>query len=235
KRIIRYPVVLTIFFAVLLIFLQQSVLPSFIDLFQTNQGSSQTVLITLFLIEWFTIIIFSFACLLTITIFVWNKVKKQISIETKMKLYRHLPLFRMFLTMQTSYYFSTHFSMFLKAGLSIKDILQSITQQNKLPIIRHYAHLMTHQLSQGQKVDQLLLGLPFLEKQVGYIFQKNEDAQSLERDLTAYADHMADKIERQMMQVIQLVQPIFFVLLALFIIFIYVALMWPMFQVINTV
>lgn len=235
RRIIRYPFVLTIFFTILLFFLRQSVLPSFIELFRMSNDASQTALYLLIFIDYFTLVIFISFTVILIKMLIWFRVKDKIPIETKIKLYRKVPVYRAYLTMQTSYYLSTHLSMFLKAGLSMKEILQSISNQNKLPIIQHYANLMMLQLSQGQRIDHLLLGLPFIEKQVAHIFQKNEDVTSLERDLTTYADFILEKMERKIMQIIEFIQPTFFVLLALFIIFIYASLMWPMFQVINTV
>lgn len=235
SRMIRYPIVLMIFFTILLIFLKQSVLPTFIELFRMSKDSSHTVLFSLLFIDLFTMIIFTILGIILISFLVWNKIKHNIPIENKIKLYQKIPIYRTFLTMQTSYYFSTHLSMFLKAGMSLKDILKSISKQDKLPIIRYYANLMMEQLSQGRRVDHLLMALPLIEKQLGYIFQKNEDAHSLERDLIAYSNYIADQIERKVMRMIHFVQPTFFTILALFIIFIYVSLMWPMFQVIKTI
>ena len=235
QKNVRYPIVLIIFFTILLVFLKQSVLPSFIELFRMNKEASQTVLWSLMFIDFFTnIILITIGGVLLFGI-VWHRVKDKIAIETKIKLYNKIPIFRNYLTLQTSYYFSTHISMFLKAGLSMKEILQAITNQDKLPIIRHYANLMKEQLTQGQKVDHLLMALPFIEKQLSYIFQKNDDHDSLQRDLTAYVHYISEQMEQKIMRFIQLIQPTIIVMLGLFIIFVYVTLMWPMFQVIKTI
>lgn len=235
NKIIRYPIVLLGVFTILLIFLKRSVLPSFFELFQSNTEASKTVLWSLIIVDFFIINVFIVFITLIGGSLIWHKIKDNIPIDTKIKIYNKIPLYRNYLTMQTSYYFSTHISMFLKAGLSMKDILHAIKEQNKFPIIRYYATLMADQLSKGQKIDHLLMVLPFVEKQLVYIFQKIDDHETLQRDLTAYSYYIAEQMEEKIMRFIQLVQPTIFILLALFIIFIYIALMWPMYQVMKTI
>lgn len=235
NKVIRYPSLLLLFFTFLFIFLKRSVLPSFIELFQTNSSASKSVTISLILIDFFIVLIFICFLIVIIFCFVWYKVKENVPIETKIKFYNKIPLYRHFLKMQTSYYLSTHISMFLHAGLSMKEVLRAMKDQDKLPIISYYATLMTNQLSDGHKVDHLLMALPFIEKNLSYIFQKNDDYDTLQRDLTAYADYIAEEMEDKVMRLIQIIQPTIFIFIALFIIFIYIALMWPMFQMIKTI
>lgn len=234
-QVIRYPIILFFVFIFLLLFLKQSVLPSFMELFQSSSDSSTTVLYSIVIIDIMsTIFIVCVMVVLLGTLF-WHFYKRKVSTDKQISLYEKLPIYRSFKRMETSYYFATHMSMFLKAGLSIKDILKNMSEQEKLPILAYYAQLMTISLKSGYYIDHLLQSLSLMERQLATIFQKNNNTESLEQDLTTYADFLAENLEQKVLKIITFIQPVFFVTLACFIIFIYITLMWPMFQLIQNV
>src|SRR5690625_3152888 len=234
-QVIRYPIVLSFIFVTLLIFLKQSVLPSFLELFQSSAASSKTVLTSIIIIDLLSTVSIIMLGVMLVGSIMWYFFKRKISIESQISFYNKMPLIRSFIRMQTSYYFATHMSMFLQAGMSIKDTLLNISNQKKLPIIAYYASLMTERLSNGFYIDELLQNLSFLDNHLANIFQKNNNTHSLTKDLATYADFLAEEMERRIMKIITLIQPIFFVIIAGFIVLVYLTLMWPMFQLIQTV
>jgi len=234
-RVIRYPLMLSLTFIILLVFVQQSVLPSFLELFHSNQASSRTVLYTMLFIDFLSKTAIGLIALSAVGAIVWNYFKTRLSLEKQIEFYRRIPLWRTFLKKQTSYYFSIHMSMFLKAGLPMNNTLENMSKQEKLPIVSHYAAKMKEQLSNGFHISHLLAELPFIEAQLSNLFQKNTNANDLAKDLATYADFLAEEMENKMMRIIALIQPVFFIILACFIILVYMALMWPMFQLIQSV
>jgi len=235
SQVLRYPLILSIIFLTLLIFIKTSILPSFMDLFQMNLETSKTVLVSITIIDVAITLFIILICLFTIAVCFWIFFRHQLSIEQKINIYTKIPIYNYFLTLQTSFYFATHFSMFLKAGMSFKDILDHMGKQMKLPIIAFYAQRMTEQLGKGLYVTYLLESFPLLEKRVAQIFHKNNNDEALEQDLRAYADILAETFQTNMLRIMAFIQPVFFVVLACFIIFIYVTLMWPMFEFIQSI
>lgn len=235
QQIVRYPFILLFIFSVLLYFIKKSVLPSFVDLFQTSTEASATVNFSMMIIEFLGNLVVILLILVIIAIFVWHVTKKHVPIEKQMKLYNQVPIFRTFLKLQTSFFFATHFSNLLKTGMSFKEILEHMTHQQKLPIIAHYSTLMTTELTRGLHITSLISQFAFLERQLTTIFRNNADVQVLEKDLTVYAGMLMEEIERKIIKAITFIQPLFFIILASFIIFIYITLMWPMFQLIKTI
>src|SRR5690625_5815365 len=77
----------------------------------------------------------------------------------------------------------------------------------------------------GIKVKILIKRFSLLEKRVAQIFHKNNNDEALEQDLRAYADILAETFQTNMLRIMAFIQPVFFVVLACFIIFIYVTLM----------
>lgn len=234
KNVIRYPIILFFIFIFLLIFLKRTILPSFNELFQ-SAGSDSTVFYSILFLDIVSTIFFIIVIGIAVCLLFWHFYKRTMPIERQIILYEKIPIYRTFLKMQTSYYFATHFSMFLKTGMPLKDVLTHISGQEKMPILSHYANLMMMQLQNGIYIDNLLPNLFFIEPQIAVIFQKNNNTAALEKDLSMFADFLAENLERKVLRIITLIQPVFFVMLACFIIFIYFTLMWPMFQLIQTV
>ncbi|MCJ0930875.1 type II secretion system F family protein [Virgibacillus halodenitrificans] len=235
SQMIRYPLILLTIFSLLLIFIKQSVLPSFIDIFQTSEEASSTVVISMITIEvFFTIAVLLLIILIIVVIF-WQFTRHKFSIENRIALYSRLPFYRTILKLQTSFQFATHFQTLLKAGMNYKDILLQMKQQKKQPIIAYYSDLLIDELSRGFYISSLLSQFSFLDKQLVAIFQKNNDSLELEKELSLYAEWLSESIQTKLMKSITYFQPLFFIIVACFIIFIYIILMWPMFQLITTI
>ncbi|WP_099158493.1 competence type IV pilus assembly protein ComGB [Virgibacillus ndiopensis] len=235
QQVARYPIILLFVFSILLYFIKQSVLPSFLDLFQANSETSSTVYFSMVIIDFLS----SFVVVIIILAIVgggfWQLHKHKISIHKQIKVYSSIPIYRKYKQIQTSFLFATHFSSLLKTGIPIKEILTIMSQQTKLPILSYYSKLMTAELQKGLQLSSLLSQFQLLEKQVAMIFQKNADINALEKDLSVYAELVTEELHRKIMKVITYIQPAFFLVLAGFIVFIYITLMWPMFQLIKTI
>ena|SRR5690625_787452 len=234
-RIMRYPIALSFVFIMLLFFLKRNILPSFVELFQYSEDSSSTVLYSIIFIDIATTGFLIALMIALIGLLGWRLHRHKLPIEDQLKLYQKIPIYRSYVRMQTSYYFATHISMFLQTGMSMNKILDQMSKQKKLPIIAYYTQLMQLQLQNGFQLGPLLMNFPFIEQQIAYIFDHNQNNDTLEQDLRTYADYITENMEGKTTKIIMLIQPIFFIILAIFIIFVYMTLMWPMFQLIQSV
>lgn len=236
QQVIRYPAILLGIFSLLLFFIKQSVLPSFLELFETSKESTMTLNISIIVINGLTYG-FIACCLICIIFFIiWRINQRKFPIERQIIFYQHIPILNRLLRIQTSFLFASHFSTLLKTNLSMKQILQHLIHQQKFPIIAHYTTLMMNELEKGRYYVTTMSQFYFFEANLTHIFQHNqaEDMTTLEEDLSLYADILMEDLESKITKVISYTQPIFFTILACFIIFIYVTLMWPMFQLIQT-
>lgn len=234
QETIRYPIILFFVFALVIYFVKQSVLPSFIDLFN-NSGSSSTAVISIIVIDVLTKFMMISGILLVAGVLVSKGIKHKIGIEKQIMIYRSIPVYRKYKKLHISFLFATHFSSLLKTGMSIKEILSVMENQNKLPILSYFSTLMTDELNKGVYITKLLENLPLIDRQIAVIFQKNADVNALEKDLDMYAVVLTEELNRKIMKVLTYLQPAFFLILAGFIVLIYVTLMWPMFQLIKTI
>src|SRR5699024_10200321 len=100
-QVIRYPIVLSFSFIILLVFIKQSVLPSFLELFQSSAESSRTVFYSILIIDLASSIFFITLLLLSVAFVFWAVYKKRLSVESRILIYRIIPLLRTFIRMQT--------------------------------------------------------------------------------------------------------------------------------------
>lgn len=235
SEIARYPLILLFVFSILLYFIKQSVLPSFAELFQSSTEASQSILLFIKIIEYGVIIIIILFLISVILSILWYFNKRKLSIKKQIKLYRKIPIYRRFLVLQVSFQFSMHLSTMLRSGMPLKEILLSMAQQDKQPIIAYYSTLMTNDLSHGLSITSLLLDSDFLDKRLASIFRKNTDMESLEKDLLVYSDLLTEELQMKITKIMTLIQPVIFICLGCFVVFIYLTLMLPMYQLIKTI
>jgi competence protein ComGB len=231
----RYPLILLFIFLLLLHVIQLFVLPSFVDLFQTNSQMSSSLMFSIFIIDFLFQAGLLIILLLLISLLGWRLMRHKLSIETQMKIIQSLPVYRKIVRLQTSFHFAVHFSTLLKTGMPYKEIIEHMARQKQLPILSHYAFLIKKELTRGIPIASLLTQFSLLENQLTSIFSHNQNSDALEKDLSIYAELLTEEIERKIMKTITYVQPVFFAILAGFIMFIYITLMWPMFQLLQTI
>ncbi|MGM8213489.1 competence type IV pilus assembly protein ComGB [Virgibacillus sp. W0430] len=234
KQVLQYPLFLFAIFFILMLFIKHSILPSFINLVQTSTAASYSVHLAIQLIDLLSTIFIAFMIGTLLSYLLWHVYKKKVPIEKQIKFYNAVPIYRTLTRLQTSFHFSIHMSMLFQTGLTMKEVLVHMETQTKLPIVSHYSHLMKNHLEKGLSVSIFVTELTMLDKQLATILQNKENLETLQRDLNTYADFLLEDLQEKVMRAIALTQPVFFIIIALFIVFIYAILMWPMFQLINT-
>src|SRR5699024_7362801 len=94
---------------------------------------------------------------------------------------------------------------------------------------------MYPQMQSGHYIHPLLLELSFIDRPLALLFERQNNLRYLEKDLDAYAAMLTEQIEQKITKIITLVQPFFFGLLALMILFVYISLIWPTFHLSTTI
>lgn len=234
KTTIRYPLLLLFVFTMILLFINQQILPAFEPLLRGSPEALAIVVLLKGILDFFELAAVTSCILFLILSFAWRIGKQKIPVEDQLRIFRRIPIYKSYLKIQTSFQFAAHFSSLLTAGLTLKEILHEITKQTRLPVLSYYAQLLTDNLAHGYHISYSLDELPFIESQLAAIFQKDTNKAMLEKDLSLYSDLLLEEMQRLIVQTIYFIQPVFYLVLGLFIIFIYLSLMWPMFQLINT-
>lgn len=232
--VIRYPILLFFIFVILLFFVKRSIFPSFEQLFQANAQSFASIERTIYIINLLmngSFLFILFACMIPV---VWMLTRNKLTITQQITILKNIPFYRSIKSMQISFTFAMNTHMYLTAGLSLRQVLEHLSAQERMPIIAHYASLLLQQLMNGLPVAQMLLQLDFIDKQIADAFEKESEI-AISNHLHGYAIYISDKLHEYVMKWITFIQPLFFGILACLIIFVYMSLLYPMFEFIQNI
>ncbi|PKR78981.1 hypothetical protein CEY16_04300 [Halalkalibacillus sediminis] len=154
-------------------------------------------------------------------------------LERKMIILNQIPIARKFASLFFSSQLAYHLSSLLQSGLTIKESLQIMSNQNESSLMRLYANEAWDHLSQGTSLYHSFKDLLLIEPDMKHLILRSEAQGTLNEDLNTYSVLILDAIEDRIRRLIVMVQPILYSVLGIFIIFIYVLTLYPMFQMMN--
>ncbi|GGC91587.1 ComG operon protein 2 [Thalassobacillus devorans] len=232
KQVIRYPIFLSIFLVIMLVVMDQTIFPALLDLFRSGQesiGLQIAVNLVSFVIGTSKV----FLLLLIFLALLWKFKHKKLSINSQIKLFEKIPLIRDYQKIKLTFLFATHFHSILSTGTSMKEALHVISSQNHYPLLAHHSLHILHQLEEGATLAQAIHQCPLFRAELTTIFHKTADLTTMTRDLAVLAEMLTEMTKQKLNKALELIQPIFFVIIAVFILFIYGSIMLPMYQWMN--
>ncbi|WP_017472303.1 competence type IV pilus assembly protein ComGB [Amphibacillus jilinensis] len=235
KKAIRYPIFLITSFLIILFFVHSLVYPSFLQLYSTATHTSSFLLVSIKVVD-FIFAAFLFICLmLLLLIFIWFTYRNKLSIKQKARLIRHLPMVKHYIKKQVSFSVAIHLSSLLTAGLSLKDSLKIINDHNQHSLLSYYCSFLVSALEDGLTMEEALHQQGNFEHELTIIFEHNQSQHLLKRDLLSYSTFMLEDLQTTIKKLIRYIQPTVFMVIGISIILIYLSIMLPMLQLIQTI
>lgn len=233
QKVIRYPLLLFLSLGCLLYFIYTQVYPAFLQLFLSTSYHSSITLIAMYSIEKIFIIFFILFLVMFFLLLIWTLTKHKYSITKKIYIYQKLPIARYYIRSYFTFLFAIHLSALLKSGLSLKDSIKIIQNQKQQPILSYYSGFLLRELTAGRSIADAIPFCRLFKTDLATLFQKHSNTTLLKKDLTMYGHYLLDDIQTRLVKSITLVQPILFIFIAFSIIFIYLSILIPMFQLIQ--
>lgn len=149
-------------------------------------------------------------------------------------IYRIYPL-RLFFQLMFTKQLAEEIGTLLTSGLSLQDALTILKQQTYQPYIRYLAtHLYTFIL-RGQLLSEAVKEVPYFQRDFASCIMHGERGGNLGRELIMYGELIATKQQQLVNRLLGIVQPLFFCLIAVCILGAYLAILLPMYQMIDFV
>ncbi|WP_042223468.1 type II secretion system F family protein [Oceanobacillus manasiensis] len=234
KQITRYPLLLLFIFCILLFLMKQIVLPSFTNLFQSGTASS-TLILFMLLVDYIVYLLFAIGAISMLIIFLWPIYSRKITTRSLLRISQTIPFYRGYCRVQTSMTFAAHFSSLLKTGISYLEVVNQMSKLKKQRVISYYASFIKDELSKGYSISSILSTLPLFDKKLSLLFNQDTSTEHLVQDLDMFTEILMEDMKQKALKIITFIQPVFFLVLAGFIIFIYISIMWPMYELIKTI
>lgn len=217
-EVATYPVVLLSFLVLLMLGLKNYILP------QMSDGNVATVLIghfpTLFLGTALLLL------LLTICVRLWLKRTPHLPVASFLaKLPGLGRLVRLYLTG----YYAREWGHLISQGLEMTQILDIMVEQPS-KLFAEIGQDMLSSLSNGQSFHEKVKDYPFFEKELSLMIEYGEAKSKLGQELAIYAQDCWERFFTKINQLMQLIQPLVFIFVALIIVLIYAAMLLPIYN-----
>ncbi|SDB99489.1 competence protein ComGB [Pelagirhabdus alkalitolerans] len=232
---IRYPLILITMFLIILLFINWFVYPAFEQLYSTHYNSSTILHLAIVTTQSLFNILLTLSILCSILITIMIQVNKQIKLERIHNILQHFRFIKKWISLYVSFHFAIHLSSLLDAHFSLKSSLTFISHHQEKTLVNFYATRLLNDLERGETTNEALQRINFFEKEFISLFERQSDHLHLKKDLEMYASFTLSDLQERCQLLIRRIQPIVFSIIACSIILIYLSILIPMLQLIQTI
>jgi competence protein ComGB len=234
-KLLQYPAFLLFILFIILFILNQWILPRFEILYSsigfTAKGSAHFFMTFL---QTAPSLIFFFTIFGTTALLLFLAYYSKQSPEKKGKLLLKLPFVRDYFTLYFTQVFSKEFSQLLATGFAVNEILQIFNKQTVYPFFAYIADEINQELKLGSSFADVISGLPFFDSHFATMIRHGEKCGHLEQELKFFSEFCEQTLEKKIRKGLAIVQPAIFILVGLSVISIYLSVMLPVFQMIES-
>ncbi|MDQ0858403.1 competence type IV pilus assembly protein ComGB [Bacillus sp. V2I10] len=234
KKVLQYPLFLFFTIGILLYISQSVIAPQFQQIYHSMNIKPSILTEILFMIFQGTKLFLIFILMLFVlgSIFYISYFKKLLPQE-KMRIAIKIPLWKKFVILINSYYFSLQLSNLLKGGLSIYESLTVFENQNLLPFYRDEASWFIDHLKKGERFEGLVARNLFYEKELTQVIGHGQANGHLARELYTYSQFVLERLENKLMKWIMLIQPAAYFAVGMTVLMMYLSMILPMYHMME--
>jgi competence protein ComGB len=234
-KLMTYPIILFFFLIVLFLAFRSYFLPN-MSLMMNNQTTEDRFdlkLSTFFLHlpDLFMILAALLMILLWISVY-WLSRK---TIDDQIQFILKIPIvnrqFKLHMTRQISY----ELGGLIESGMSMQDGLHILQKQSLQPYLSEVAEKIKKRIIYGDSLSTAINKEKFFYKGFAEHVLHGEQGGNLGRELQIYSEFLTNRTETNIQRVLALVQPILFVIVALCILGAYLAILLPMYKMMDLV
>lgn len=233
-KLLQYPLVLIFMTGFLFFFVKNALLPRFTTLF-TSMGLKENFFTkVIYLMDQY----FPFVaqCLLFIAFLAalyFFLVFRRISILKQRAQIVRIPIAGRILKLLFTHYFSTQLSFLLSGGISVSEALLLFEKNTKQPFYSQLGKEIKLKLVTGEKLETILTHFSFFEKEFPMIVRHGQDNGKLEQELQFFSQHCIDNMEEIIEKSLKTIQPILYLFIGFLIVSMYLAILLPMFHLMD--
>ncbi|MGZ1860992.1 competence type IV pilus assembly protein ComGB [Staphylococcus argenteus] len=235
-KTLQYPLVLVSVFIGMIMMLNITVIPQFQQLYTSMNIKLSTFQKAL------SFFISSLPSLILITIFlililtssiklIYNRLTMLYKINFMMK----IPILSSYYKLFKTYFVTNELVLFYKNGITLQSIVDVYINHSSDPFRQFLGEYLLTYSEKGHGLPEILSNLKCFKPQLIKFIQQGEKRGKLEVELRLYSQILVKQIEDKAIRQTQFIQPILFLILRLFIVAIYLVIMLPMFQMMQSI
>lgn len=235
-KVVRYPLFLSIFLLVILLLFNLVLLPQFSTLYKSLHTSHSSF--TDNVLTFIEVLPYGIAGILIMVctgVLIYIFYVKRIHPVARMNLFMRCPLINSFFSLTNSYYFAVQLSALLQGGLSVLEALTLMSEQKHQPFFRYEAISIKNLLTKGEQLDHIVMNRRYYERELSSVMTHGQANGNLAVELGDYSEMIVGDMEEKMNRILFIVQPLLFACIGITVVLMYLAMIMPMFQMMNSI
>ncbi|WP_280141353.1 MULTISPECIES: competence type IV pilus assembly protein ComGB [unclassified Bacillus (in: firmicutes)] len=235
-KVLRYPFVLSLFLLGILLVFNLVLLPQFSTLYRSLHGSSTSFTDNILtVIQALPYVMGGVVFAIGTLALIYMLYVKRLHPVTRMDICMRVPLIKMFFKLTNSHYFAIQLSGLLQGGLSILEALTLMKEQKHHLFFQCEALKIQELLTIGEHLDSIMMNRSYYEQELAYIIKHGQANGNLATELADYSEMTIEKIEEKINRVLFVIQPLLFACIGMVVVLMYLAMIMPMFQMMNSI
>jgi competence protein ComGB len=219
NQISKYPIFLLGMLICLLIGINVFIKPMISDMSGIKQQENFLFLVPLFI----TVIFIIIAYFIFINL---SKIKQ-------MKLMLLIPFLHGILYSLFNFNFATIISNGLLSGIEISSLSKKLSQNSKKSIQSEISKLFLKGHQSGKKIEDIMHGIGFVDETIIIYFIRGQTKEQIGKDLEQFSKIMYLDFLKKTDAALGLLQPLFFVVIGVIVVFMYLTMLSPMYKMIG--
>ncbi len=235
-KLIQYPLFLIGITFGLVLLINSFLLPEFSSVFESMDVDSNFLVKTMLIFStWFPRFFFT-SYLLSFVVFVLLFLKfKRIHIKNQIDWLSRLPVYGHITIKFYSQYFAMQLSQLLRGGLSVYEALTVFENQEHILLLQVEATQMKKELRSGESLSSIIKARHYFEPELSKTIAFGSANGELSRELYFYSKLSSEALEEHINRRLSIIQPTVFITIGVIIMAIYLAIMQPIFQMLNEI
>lgn len=233
-KLLQYPILLIMITGFLFIFVKNTLLPRFTVLFK-SMGLEENFFTKVIygFNQYFPLMIYSLLFLLFSTGMYYFLIFRKLSILKQRSQLVRIPIIGKVLKLLFTHYFSIQLSFLLSGGISVSEALLLFERNLRQPFYSALGKEIKSKLITGEKLDKILANLSFFEKEFPIIVKHGQENGKLEQELQFFSQLCVDRVEELIEKSLKALQPILYLFIGFLVVSMYLAILLPMFHLMD--
>lgn len=233
-KLLQYPALLIFITGFLFVFVQKSLLPKFTSLFNSMSLEENFFMKVLYSFdEYFPILMAFFLVLMTLGAIYYVFAFRKITVLQQRSHLIRIPIAGRILKLLFTYYFSVQLSFLLAGGISVLEALQLFEKNHRQPFYSQLGMEIKQKLLTGEKLESILASFPFFEREFPMIIKHGQENGKLEQELLFFSQHCMLNMEERIEKSLKMIQPVLYLFIGFLVVSMYLAILLPMFHLLD--
>lgn len=233
-KLLQYPAVLIFITGFLFFFVENTLLPRFTTLFSSLGLEANFFMNVIYAFErYFPFVISVLLVILCLGAVYYVLIFRKLSVLKQRAHLVRIPIVGRILKLLFTHYFSIQLSFLLSGGLSVSEALLLFEENLKHPFYSQLAIAIKYKLITGERLETILATMSFFEKEFPMIVKHGQENGKLEQELLFFSKHCITNMEEIIEKKLSTIQPILYIFIGFLVVSMYLAILLPMFHLLD--